>query len=305
MKSERENVFLQGVERVHKKPISLQENLIGTPSHYIPIYNPNRVLPTAEEGLAKTLDETYKMKDNVTEESVMDYFNEMLAGFDENNPHDGELRKQKHSKTDHSKVEQPNVRKLPERKTENSKNADEFYFQKSSWSKNDPAEKKVYEITTIDRKQKSAEKKLKQQALLKQQQQQPIRKLSSNEKTKYVVQDTKNLDKVTSLHSKGSIEKKNNSNQLVVQNKQKTELKKPKVKSASKRNEYTIELYSTNTNKLPKQETLLRSDSSVTKKITSPSINQPQQPVNKDEVPEGDTTLVYSTVRGFDSFMMY
>ena len=61
-----------------------QQNIYtDSPHRYITCYSPNKMLTTTDKSITNALNETYKMKGNVTEESVIDYFEQILDNFDE------------------------------------------------------------------------------------------------------------------------------------------------------------------------------------------------------------------------------
>lgn len=62
------------------KPISNQFSG-GAPTRFIASYNPANGLQTADEGMRKNLESAFQNRENVTEESVMAYFNDMLSDF--------------------------------------------------------------------------------------------------------------------------------------------------------------------------------------------------------------------------------
>lgn len=109
-------------ERVTGVPdVTVHESTVNPVAggRFICSYNPTGRLKTADTAITRVLDETYKMKENMTEESVMDYFNEMLRDFDDDDT--------RSIRNDPKFIHQPSTMKLTPKKEEN-----EFYFQKTN-----------------------------------------------------------------------------------------------------------------------------------------------------------------------------
>lgn len=69
---------------IFQNPARRHQNIYtDSPHRYITCYNPTKMLTTADKSITNALNETYKMKENVTEESVIDYFEQILDNFDE------------------------------------------------------------------------------------------------------------------------------------------------------------------------------------------------------------------------------
>lgn len=120
---------------------------IKSGGRFVQSYNPTTALRSADITLCKSLDATYRMKDDITEESVMEYFNEMLQDFTDDDD--------SHSVIGKNDTTQLKTSHLVQEKKNHLTNEQEFYFKKDTSA----APPKIYDIAfTPSKKSKKVSK---------------------------------------------------------------------------------------------------------------------------------------------------
>ena len=237
---------------IFQSPARRQQNIYtDSPHRYITCYNPNKMLTTADKSITNALNETYKMKEKVTEESVIDYFEQILDNFDEK---ESERNPAKSHKINGNITSNSNEKASTDKLSINSKN-------------------QVHQISVSGSINKKPKSHINLNGTFQNEPQRSPNERAGNSQHK-------TSEKHSQPHQK-QIHK--SSQQSKISQKNITSGKGLKTSQGG----YKIEIYKTTTDQISDSE-------------------KSMDPVNeKSKLPKERKTLVYTTVRGFDSFMMY
>lgn len=237
---------------IFQNPARRHQNIYtDSPHRYITCYNPTKMLTTADKSITNALNETYKMKENVTEESVIDYFEQILDNFDEKESERNPAKSHKITENIISNLnEKANTGKL----SINSKS-------------------QVHQISVSGSVNKKQKNHINLDRTFQNEPQQ-----SSNERSGS--SQHKKSENHSQPHQK-QIQKPRQESKIVQKN-----INSSKGLKTSQGG-YKIEIYKTTSDQMSDSKTSM-------------------DPVNeKSKLTKERKALVYTTVRGFDSFMMY
>ena len=237
---------------IFQSPTRRQQNIYtDSPHRYITCYNPNKMLTTADKSITNALNETYKMKENVTEESVINYFEQILDNFDEK---ESEQNPAKSHKIRENITSSSNEKASIDKLSISSKN------QVHQISVSGSINKKHYNHINLD-------------GIFQKEPQSSSNQRHSNSQHK-------KFEKHSQPHQK-----------QIHKSSQQSKISQKNINSGkglkTSQGGYKIEIYKTTSDQI--------SDS-----------KKSMDPVNeKSKLRKERKALVYTTVRGFDSFMMY